>query len=333
MPEALPLVGNLLTQSRIVRAADEGRMHHAYLFEGPEGVGKATFAAWLARYVNCEAESRPCERCRSCRMHSSGSHPDFSIITPDPEKATRVITVDQAHQVIAGIQLQRHSARRRFVILDPADLLNEDAANALLKTLEEPPAGTQFILVTARVASLLQTIRSRTQRVRFAPVPEPEMRAWLAARKRPEELAREAGGSPGLAQRLYTGEGAERRAVRDALLAAAGQPLVRLFAFTEAEGKKDEGVSRAALAVDLLEELLRDCACLASGRPDRVLHQDRRAQLNAWTPALWPGGLARLGQGIASARDRLRLNVNGKVVLEALLTQLNLELSAARAVS
>jgi DNA polymerase-3 subunit delta' len=315
-------------QERLVAAADAERMHHAYLLEGPEGVGKGTFARWIARYVNCEREERPCGACRSCHLMLSGTHPDLLVVEPDPTRATRVITVDQAHQLIRALQLQRHSARRRFVILDPADTLNEDSANALLKTLEEPPRGTQFLLLTARVASLLPTIRSRTQRLRFGPVDEAPLAAWLGTKGLDPDLARRSGGSPGFALRLAAGEGDERREVRDALLGAVGQPLGRLFAFTEAEGKKEEGVSRAALAVDVLEELLCDTGRVALGHPP--LHGDARPVLTQWAAALWPGGQARLSGHIASARDRLRLNVNGRVVLEALLTQLNLELSAAR---
>ncbi len=330
MAPAFPLVGNLAVQARLAQAADEDRLHHAYLFEGPDGVGKATFALWLARYVNCEGTRRPCGECRSCRLMLTGGHPDLVVIGPDPEKVTRVISVDQAHQLINAVQLQRHSAKRRFVILDPADALNEDAANSLLKTLEEPPRGTQFILVTARVASLLQTIRSRTQRVRFGPVPEAELTAFLGARGVSPEMARMAGGSLGQAMKLAEGEAEARTTLRDAILDATGQPLVKLFALTEAEGKREEGVNRAELVVDVLEELLRDAACVANDRDDRLLHPAKRAQLALWARALWPGGHARMALALASARDRLRLNVNGRTVLESLFAQLNLELSATR---
>lgn len=330
MAPAFPLVGNLAVQARLAQAADEDRLHHAYLFEGPEGVGKATFALWLARYVNCSGAQRPCGVCSNCRLLLSGAHPDLVVVGPDPEKVTRILSVDQIHQLISVVQLQRHSARRRFVILDPADALNEDAANALLKTLEEPPRGTQFILVTGRVASLLPTIRSRTQRVRFGPVPEAELAAWLAAKGVPADIVRMAGGSLGGALRLAGGEATARTALRDAVIDAVGQPLAKLFVLTEAEGKREEGVNRAEIVVDVLEELLRDTACVANGRPERLVHGARSASLSLWARALWPGGLARMGQAIASARDRLRLNVNGRTVLESLFAQLNLELSAAR---
>jgi DNA polymerase-3 subunit delta' len=327
-----PILGNDATRARLWRAADEQRMHHCYLFEGPEGVGKATIAMRLALYVNCLATERPCGTCSSCRLMHAGTHPDLVVVGPDPERTTRIISADQARGVIAALQLQRHSARRRFVIIDPADALTEESGNTLLKTFEEPPPGTQFILVTARAASLLQTVRSRSQRVRFGAVAPAALREWLVARGLDPELAAQAQGSPGRALRLAEGEADERRQMVDQLVGAIGQPLFQLFAFTEAAGKRAEGsVERTTLAVDALEELLRDTVLVGAGRGDAVLHADRAPMLEAWAAALLPGGVARLERSVALARDRLRLNVNGRVVLEALLSAVNLELSQARA--
>jgi DNA polymerase-3 subunit delta' len=327
--ELAPIIGNDGIRARLWRAADDGRLHHCYVFEGPDGVGKRTTALRFALYLNCLSEHRPCGACPVCRQILAGSHPDVLIVGPDPERATRVITAEQARGIIHSLQLQRHSARRRVVIVDPADAFTEEAANALLKTLEEPPPGTQFILVTARVGALLQTVRSRSQRVRFGPVPRVELEAWLVARGLDRALAVEADGSPGVALRLAEGEAAERRAVLDALLAAVGQPLHRLFAFTEAQGKKsDDGAAGAPLAVDALEAVLRDVTCVGSGRHADVRHP--HPVLDHWAAAMWPGGVARMQQHVGLARDRLRLNVNGRTVLDALLTQLNLELSQAR---
>ncbi len=325
------LLGNEEVRTRLWRAADEGRMHHCYLFEGPEGVGKAATAMRLALTVNCLADQPPCGTCASCRLFLAGTHPDLVLVGPDPDRATRVITADQARGIIGSLQLQRHSARRRFVIIDPVDALTEEAANVLLKTFEEPPAGTQFILVTTRAASLLPTVRSRSQRVRFGPVPRADLEAWLVGRGLDPALAVTSAGSPGYALRLADGEAEERREVVAQLLATVGQPLHQLFAFTEAAGKKSDGsVERTTLAVDALEELLRDTVFVASGRGAAAIHQAHLGALEGWAAALHPGGVARMERAIAVARDRMRLNVNGRVVLEALLTALNLELSQAR---
>jgi DNA polymerase-3 subunit delta' len=333
----VPLLGNEAARARLWRAADEGRLHHCFLFEGPEGVGKATTAWQLTLYVNCLAPERPCwtapggTLCASCRLIVASAHPDVMLVVPDPERATKIISAAQAREIIAGLQLQRHSARRRVVIIDPADTLTEEAGNILLKTLEEPPAGTQFVLVTSRPGSLLQTVRSRSQRVRFGPVPRAELEAWLTGRGLDPRLAAEAMGSPGTALRLAEGEATERRAVSDALFAVVGQPLHRAFAFCEAAGKKGEGGGGgAALAVDAVEDLLRDVVAVASGRESAV-DPARVPVLRVWARAMWPGGIARVASAVGVARERLELNVNGRIVLEALLATLNLELSQARA--
>jgi hypothetical protein len=163
--------------------------------------------------------------------------------------------------------------------------------------------------------------------VRFGPVADAELRAWLATRGTDPEVAGEAMGSPGLALRLAEGEAAERRALAEGLLGAIGKPLHQVFAFTESAGKKgDDGEVGAARVVDAVEVILRDVACTAAGRPDRV--QFPHPALAMWTRALWPGGVARMTDAVAQARDRLRLNVNGRTVLDALLTTLTLELQA-----
>jgi DNA polymerase III subunit delta' len=333
-----PILGNDTVRGRLWRAADEDRLHHCYLFEGPEGVGKAATALRLALYVNCEAAPsmfgapapKPCGECRSCRLILAGTHPDVITVVPDPERASRTISAEQAREIIAALQLQRHSARRRFVIVDPADALNEESANALLKTFEEPPAGTQFVLVTSRAAALLQTVRSRSQRVRFGPVPRAELEGWLSARSLDARLAAESLGSPGLALRLAEGEADERRAVFEAVLGAAGQPLHKLFALTEPAGKREDGGNeRAERLVDAVESLVRDAALLHLGRGDAALHPERAQVLRRWGAAMWPGGVARMQRSVADARDRLRLHVNGRTVLDALMAALNQELSRA----
>lgn len=345
-PLLAPLIGNAPLRQRLRDAVDQRRLHHCLLFEGPAGVGKRLAAIQLALYANCSAEieaaaqpalsffaarppppARPCGRCRACQPALAGSHPDLIVVGTDPEKITRVISADQARRLIGALALQRHSAPHRFVILDPADALNEEAANALLKTLEEPPEGTRFILVTDRPAGLLQTIRSRCQRIRFRPVPPVELRPWLEQRGADPDLADRAQGSPGLALQLAE-SGPPGLDLLDGLARLPGQPIHQLFAYTESLGKKAEGGGeKTTQIVDLLEELLRDTVLVAQRRPAAVLHRDRLSLLDSWAAALYPGGVGRMQEALGDARERLRLNVNGRVVLEALLSRLAQELS------
>ncbi len=324
----MTILGHERVRARLWRAADDNRLHHCLLFEGPEGVGKSLVAREFVLYVNCEAVERPCRACRSCRMLMAGTHPDHVVVGPDPERATAVISAGQARAVVGALQLQRHSARRRFVTLDPADILTEEAGNILLKTLEEPPEGTGFILVSARPAALLQTVRSRSQRVRFGPVSDAAMAAWGAEHEIAPDVLRAAFGSPGLALRLAEGEAATRDEVALALLDTLGQPLIRLLAFTEAQSKHSDGTAeRARLVLDVLAELMRDVALIGGGRPERLLHPQHEARLRRWARGLWPDGLGRVERVLALAGDRREVNVNGRIVLEAVLSAVNLELS------
>lgn len=330
-----PLVGNVAVRSRLSRAALDQRLHHCFVFEGPEGVGKFSFAMQFAMEINClapasgqDAGARPCGVCDQCRWITSGAHPDVIVVKPDPERATPIISAAQAREIVGSLQLQRHSARYRVIILSPADAMNEEAANILLKTLEEPPAGTQFILVTSRPAALLPTVRSRSQRVRFGPLTAAEMATWLASRGLDPALAGPAAGSPGRALGLVEGDGAQRAEIMQGLCDTVGKPLYVMFAFTEATSKKLEGGSeRGDLVLQLLEELLADTVAVASGRPPA--HADRLPMLQGWARALWPGGVGRLQVEIGLARERLRSNVPARIVLEALLAHLNLELHHA----
>jgi DNA polymerase-3 subunit delta' len=312
-------------------AAD--RLHHCYLFEGREGVGKATVALRLAMAANCEGSAEgpsPCARCGPCRAIAEGRHPDVIELKPDPGKASGTITVDQVREVLRLLSLHRHSARRRFVIVDPADLVRVEATNALLKTLEEPPDGTGFVLVTSRVASLLPTVISRSLRVRFHAVSQEVLVPWLAARgfAEPERLARLSLGSPGQAIALGRGRLEALVEARVALLEALGGGPKGLFDYCEALSASPRSAwePRVALCLDALELLLRDAVHCAAGRPERALDPSGLDSARDWAVRLWPSGITRLEDALEDARARLHVNVPPRLVLEALLAGLVVEL-------
>lgn len=202
---------------------------HALLIHGPKGVGKLALAERVAQLILCEATdvpSRPCGACEGCRWFSAGSHPDFRRVEPealappaeaDAEdapaepakkgKPSQVIKVEQVRALGDFLNVGSHRGRRRVALVHPAEEMNPNAANALLKGLEEPPGGAMFILVAHRPARLLPTIRSRCVAV---PVSVPERgRAleWLASQG-VREAARWlafGGGAPLRAQEFFAG--------------------------------------------------------------------------------------------------------------------------------
>jgi DNA polymerase-3 subunit delta' len=180
------------------------RLPHALLLFGPRGVGKLALAERIAQLLLCEGQKKPCGACDGCRWFLGGNHPDFRRIAPEslwlekPEKPSIVIKVEQVRELSEFLYIRSHRAGRRVALVHPAEDMNENAANALLKGLEEPPAAAVFILVSHRPAQLLPTIRSRCIAV---PVPLPSRAVaaeWLAQQgvKDPQRWLAYAGGAP-----------------------------------------------------------------------------------------------------------------------------------------
>jgi DNA polymerase-3 subunit delta' len=262
-------------------ALRRGALHHAYLFGGPEGVGKASAARLLAQAANCQGRATPegglpddpCGTCGPCRKIAKGIHPDVVVIAEERVMAkagawepkggrtpSKDVVVDQIRELVdRRLSLRRVEGRRRFVVLDPADAMNPQAQNALLKTLEEPPEDTTLVLVAASPDALLPTIRSRCLRISFAPLPADVVAARLVAEGHAPEAARLAaalsGGSLGRALALDDDALAEER---DAVAAAASldpSDAGTWLAFAKAHGGDRESAARVC---ELLLLWLRD---------------------------------------------------------------------------
>jgi DNA polymerase-3 subunit delta' len=183
---------------------ETGRLPHALLFSGPEGVGKRHAAELFARAVFCRSDGPvPCMACEACRKIERGSFPDL-ITVEIPEGKTRIL-IDQVREIERIVAYHPFSGDKRVIIIDPADLMTDDASAAILKTLEEPPAGTHFILITGRASSLAPTILSRCQKVRFSPLPRSVIAEILGGGDDAQEAADMARGSLERARALMSG--------------------------------------------------------------------------------------------------------------------------------
>jgi DNA polymerase-3 subunit delta' len=168
-------------------AMDHGTMAHAYLFVGPEHIGKMTLALELASALNCEQAGPPCKQCRVCQRIEKGKHPDVIVIDKnsgrdarDRKKATE-IGIDTVREVLQrGASLPPYEGKYKVFIIENADLMSNEAANCLLKTLEEPPQHIVILLLTSEEKALLQTIVSRCQRFELKPVPTAEIEKRLS---------------------------------------------------------------------------------------------------------------------------------------------------------
>lgn len=147
-----------------------GHIAQAYLFLGPSSVGKKLTAISFAKAMNCAGaqEERPCGECVSCKKIESSNHPDIFIIAPEKEGGS--IKIDKIRQIIKDASLKPYEARKKVYIIDEAGRMTQESANALLKTLEEPPADSVIILIAEKLNDMLKTIISRSQIVKFLPM-------------------------------------------------------------------------------------------------------------------------------------------------------------------
>lgn len=188
---------------------DPARLPHALLLYGQAGLGKKAFALRLARHLLCQHKSgdTACGECQGCQLFRVGNHPDLLCVGPQEESVS--ILVDQIREVVEFLAFKPHIAKRKIVIIAPAEAMNVNAANALLKSLEEPPPGALLILVATHLSRLPMTIRSRCTRVVFSPPPRAEALAWLRPQVSPaaaEALLEQVGGAPLAAAAMAQGD-------------------------------------------------------------------------------------------------------------------------------
>src|SRR5574341_1215304 len=263
------LIGNQRNKEILQRLLGRGRLNSTLIFAGPDGVGKRQFALTLAKAANCRKAPAPsyaldsCDECPVCRRIDAGTYGDVTVIRPDGQ----FIKIAQTRELAEEVYTRPREGRQRFFIIDEADRLREEAANSLLKTLEEPPPTSTLILLTARPDALLLTIRSRAQRLNFAALSVAEMEKFLAENyPRPASdtalLARITQGRIGQATAFdLSVYRQERRTLIELLeLLAAGENRFRLLKAAEYLGKKERDVFEKEL--DLLTSLLRDLLLL-----------------------------------------------------------------------
>lgn len=195
---------NILGHHRIwqflKKSTEAGKISHAYLFFGPDKVGKKTVALEFIKLLNCQekdVQKKPCQSCRFCKEIEKRFCPDLVLIEPEKKE----IQISQIRKLSWKLSLRSHSAPFKSVIIDEAHLMNQEAQGALLKTLEEPKGQVIIILITAFPELLLPTIISRIERIRFSPVAKEEIGNYLKQRKvseeKSEKLVSISSGKPG----------------------------------------------------------------------------------------------------------------------------------------
>lgn len=335
------LVGHEQAAARLSHSLETGHIAHAYLITGPSRVGKTTLALQLAQALNCLSPNPPCLTCRVCTRIENGTHADVRLVQlagaagggeEEAERARqrpaeKAIGIDQVRALQHDAALAPHEGRHKVYIIVNAETLSIDAANSLLKVLEEPPPTVVLILTAPDANMLLPTVVSRCQQIRLQPVPAATIAAHLtqtrgAERRQAELLARLSGGRVGWAIAAAADEAylAERAAVLDRLTRAVDAGPVERFEVA-AGMAADFAREHAAVnqALDLWTTWWRDVLLVQAAAEELVTNQDRLEQLQRQAGRCSPARTrAYLGQ-IETARTQLEQNVNPRLALEALL--------------
>lgn len=336
---------DLIGQERAVAALrraveDEARLSHAYLFAGPERVGKATAARRFAQSLNCASDrDRPCAACRSCRLIAEDKHPDIEWVAPgglcdeaehkDHEDA-RDIGICQVRRLERVVSRTPVEARRRVVILEPADAMTKEAANALLKTLEEPPPNVVLVLITAREEALPETVRSRCRRIPFEGVPRAVVASalrerWGAAPEVAERLARLAGGRLGWAVAALEEEQlieAREEAVEEIEAVLAGGYAERLASAGRLAAQYPLDRDGVRTTLDLWRDWWREVLLVAAGQEALVADTTRLDTLRAHASQYGVRGALQALTAISEGWRHLEENANPTLALEAMLLEL-----------
>ena len=308
------------------RFADQfARLPHALLFTGAAGIGKDVFARHVAQALLCEhprADQRPCGQCEACHWFAQDAHPDFRLLRPDHDEPAadgkpaarklEVIKIEAVRHTIDFAYLSSHRGGRRVVLIDPAESMNLNAANALLKVLEEPPADVVFLLVSDALQKLLPTLRSRCRIFPLTAPSQAQALAWLNAHGEVDaavELAH-AGGAP------FALDDPAWRPLRRKLLSALAQP--GMTAILDAAGALDSAKLPLAAPVGWMQRWLHDLLGLRLAGLIRY-YPDERAALAALAPRLNVARLPAFEQSLLHASRFGHHTLNVRMQLEQLL--------------
>jgi DNA polymerase-3 subunit delta' len=313
-------VGQPAAVALLQRAIAQDRPAHAYAFVGPSGVGRRLTAMAFARAALCLG--RGCGTCATCRRVAAGAYPDCQVLVPTPPRdnprGVPTIRIEQVRELERAAALAPLEGGRKVFVLDDAERMTLPTAQALLKTLEEPPPRTHLVLILQNPRALPPTVLSRCQQVRFGPLDERAAATLLESRGVPPAasglLARLAQGRPGLALELDLDALRARR--QAALALAAGSPA-RLGTALDAAA-----LDRASVAayLEVYWSWYRDALCLAAGGSAALLvHADQEAELRALATRVPAPALLRALGRVKAAWVALEGNVGPRLALEMAL--------------
>jgi DNA polymerase III subunit delta' len=298
-----------------------GRLHHAYLFIGPDGIGKRTLGLAMAQAIHCsELENDFCGGCGACRAIQAGNHADVRVVEPISNK--KDISIQQVRELEKALSLRSFSGRQKVAIIDPSTLMNWAAQNALLKTLEEPPQGCVLILIASNAGGLLPTVRSRAFALSFGPLPRQLIVDFLIrkgkTREQAEFLAVLAMGSLGTVSKIDKEKMIEKRLewMKTLVSLRAGDYRAALNAAEALAGNREETLKFLEWAGLWYRDLL---SFRIAHTPNQVVNVDMLPQIEEQSAAMEEDDLFSLLSKTGEASQLIQRNLNRRMVLEDLL--------------
>ena len=323
MSAIIPLYGHEWAQQLLRRSVQQGSSRHAYLFLGPEHIGKTTLARAFAQALTCENPTADtglgaCGQCRACRLAAEGVHPDHRFFAP----AGNQLVIEQVREIVREAARSPVEARYKVFIITSFERANVNAANALLKTLEEPSSTTRIILISHQSSGLLDTIISRCQLLRLRPLAEKIIIQALQEQTSVSEtdarrLARLSNGRIGMALNLArTPDAWQAHNQRIAQMQELVRASVAERMLLAQQLEKDQH-----LETTLQEWLLwwRDVLFLQNNSSELIINQEHLPELTKQAEHIPSSQVRRFIEAIMSTAEYLQQNVNRQLALEALL--------------
>ncbi len=307
------------------KAMSQGRLGQSYIFSGLPAIGKKTLALEFARAMNCEKLSAPadsCGLCPSCRKMLSGNHPDMYVL----ETSSQFIRIDAIRAIQEQMTFKPLEGGKRIFIINDADKMNEQAANALLKTLEEPSADNFLILITARPYWLPQTILSRCRQLRFNPLSAETVARFLVEHKEIDEtqaslLANLSGGSIGGALDLNTEDMIVFRAELSRRLAQGGSDPMNRLMLASFLGQDKKEIRQG---LQILKTFFRDAiAYKETARESMIINADQLPLIASLAARLSGDELLSNIAWAEKSNETIEMNVNKSLTLEAMAFKLH----------
>jgi DNA polymerase III subunit delta' len=327
------VIGQESVISLLNHGLEKNNLSHAYIITGPRHIGKMTLAIDIAEAINCEKKNPPCGKCESCLKIQQGKHADVQVISVTSEsddnesKARTEISIDDIRQIQHTVSLPPFEGKHKAFIIEGAELLSTEAANCLLKTLEEPVTQVVFILLTANTSLVLETVVSRCQKLSLNPVPAIEIEKALIADYKIEPdkasvLSRLSHGCFGWAlsaaqdEKILESYCEKRTKAIDVITCNLNERFNYANTLSTQFGKDRASVFEI---LGIWVDLWRDMLLLKVGFKEAIINVDIESTLMEWANDNSITGIRDSIKAIQDAEVRLNQNANPRLVLEVMM--------------